>query len=73
VFVRKEAALCWVLSGRMPVYSSLEKSSVATNRYSRGSLADCPISKRGPLGIEVNKLTWVSFVIALGGTFEAVL
>ena len=34
-----------VLSGKISAYSSLEKSSMATNRCSRGSLADCPFNK----------------------------
>ena len=34
----------WVLSGRMSAYSSLEKSSMATNRYSLGCVGDWPLS-----------------------------
>jgi hypothetical protein len=39
------AALPWVLSGRMSAYSSLEKSSMAMNRYSLGCVGDWPLSK----------------------------
>lgn len=45
VSMRKKAELCWVLSGKILAYNSVEKSSMATNRYSRGSIADCPFSK----------------------------
>ena len=42
-----EKASCTMLGfiGKNIGYSSLEKSSIATNRYSRGSLADCPFKK----------------------------
>ncbi len=42
-----EKASCAMLSfiGVNIGYNSLEKSSIATNRYSRGSLVDCPFSK----------------------------
>ena len=42
-----EKASCTMLGfiGKISAYNSLEKSSMATNRYSRGLLADCPFNK----------------------------
>jgi hypothetical protein len=46
-----EKASCTMLGfiGKNIGYSSLEKSSMATNRYSRGSLANCPFNNRSRL------------------------
>ncbi len=54
-----EKASCAVLGfvGKNTGYSSLEKSSMAANRHSRGSLADCPFKKGSRLVSKRTSLT----------------
>ena len=50
-------------------YNSLEKSSIATNKYSSGS----PFQEGKPFGIEANELSRARLVIALRCTLETFL
>ena len=57
VFGQKLGGTVCGLSGKMAAYSSLEKSSMATNRSSRLSVVFLTFEQRQPFGIEMYLLS----------------